>query len=173
MSAGPIEGLHTYIMLRTMYENYYCGRDQTTTEPAAATATVLTAPTTGNPPINATTSTTGKPLTNVPAWSVSVWKAFSSVAGSAAGLDPNFPPLSATVVAPVSRFDQQAQMDSYFNSLLDKKLDGMRQETNRAPELVTAKTDSALESMGNRLSLQERTLAASVLQTRVDPINRS
>ena len=95
--------------------------------------------------------------------------------GLVTSLDP-FPPLSM-VVAPVSgaitRLDQQAHMESYFNSLLDNKLDCMRRETTRALELATAKTDSAIESMGNRLSLQERTLAASVLQTRVDPINRS
>ena len=73
----------------------------------------------------------------------------------------------------LTRFDQQAQLDSYVNFLLDKKLESLRQETTRALDNITAKTDSALESMGNRLSLQERTMVVSALQNRVDPINRS
>jgi hypothetical protein len=144
--------------------------DATTTEPAADAST--------NVP---TTSPTGKPLPNVLACSVSVRKAPSS-ARSADSYDKDFPPLSATVVTQVAvppapgaltRFDQQAQLDSYVNSLLDKKLEGLRQETARALEQITAKTDSALVTMENRLSLQERTMMASAIQTRVDPINRS
>jgi len=112
---------------------------------------------------------------------VSVRKAPSS-ARSADSFDKDFPALSATVVTQVAvppapgaltRFDQQAQLDSYVNSLLDKKLEGLRQETARALEQITAKTDSALVTMETRLSLQERTMMASAIQTRVDPINRS
>lgn len=170
MSAGPIEGLHTYIMLRTMYENYYSGRDLTTTgHTADAMDTVPTV------------TDTGTSLTNVTAQSVSVWKAPSSVPEHATRLDPDFPPLPVQVMTPVqppasgdlTRFNQQVQLDSYFNTLLDKKLDDVRQETTRALELITAKTDSALASMGNRLSLQERTMVVSALQNRVDPINRA
>jgi hypothetical protein len=69
--------------------------------------------------------------------------------------------------------ENRLSLQERINSLLDKKLEGMRQETARALEQITAKTDSALVTMENRLSLQERTMMASAIQTRVDPINRS
>ena len=64
-------------------------------------------------------------------------------------------------------------METFFNALLDNKLEDMRQETNRALAHIVAKTDSALETLDTRLSLQERTMAVSTLQNRVEPINRS
>jgi exonuclease VII large subunit len=64
-------------------------------------------------------------------------------------------------------------METFFNALLDNKLEGMRQETNRALAHIVAKTDSALETMDTRLSLQERTMAVATLQNRVDPINQA
>ena len=96
-------------------------------------------------------------------------------------MDQDFPPLvvttqsqdsSATDSGSLVRYDQEG-LTNYFHSLLSKELDTVRKETANAIEQANAKTDNALIAMGKQLAAQERHLSTSVLQTRVDPINRA